>query len=321
MKYLIFILAILSSLNTLCMPKTPFFIRNDRVWVSTSWYDGDNVAKYMKFSGERDFNGLTYSRVATIKRVSWQFGDEKNAIVEEILDDTEAWLREKDGIVYLLLDGWTELDGFESGKQLSEEIIYDFNATEGDSYDAVSLYRMYEGYDGYYILGKNYVETEGKAAVGNDDVRSWEVRFGYDNDGEINFSTGSFPIVDGVGIVYGGCLYYNESFYHASGFFSYNDFYCLLDLNGNVLYPVGEEDLLPGGGLTNIISKTNVDNGITYAGNTVTMKDAQIYVYDIKGRCLLSDKSVVNVENLASGIYIAKASHAGSAPAVLKFTR
>ncbi len=281
-------------------------IRDDRIWVCTSCERERHVAKYMKFMEDGDFGGKTYTRVATIKRVEWLMDDEDNATVENGVDLTEAWMREEDGVVYLLLDGWVPLTDPDEVPDIQEGVLYDFNAPEHATYGAVSQYRSFEGDLGYYLEGENYVCALATDIVGDDEVQCWEIKFrptgeDYDPTGPV------CPVVEGVGIVEHGCLYYAETYLLTSGFNNYNEFYCYMDSSGNILYPVGMTDELPGGGLTGTPAVQQEVGHIIYDGDLVSCPNASIAVYDMAGNLVVGDTGEVSTSGLRPGIYVASA--------------
>ena len=99
-------------------------IRQDRVWVSTGyqWNTKEHTIRYMKFMDTKGFMDKTYTRVSTVKKVTWTGDGATDMRVEENIDETEAWMREEDGKVYLLLDGWQSYDD-SSATALSEGLI------------------------------------------------------------------------------------------------------------------------------------------------------------------------------------------------------
>ena len=254
------------------------FIRQDRVWLCTSWARGENTAKYMKFMDSKDFMDKTYTRVSTIKKVTWNYGN-TNIRIEDDIDETEAWMREESGKVYLLLNGWepypyTDSD---SSTELYEGLLYDFNAEEGSSFEGTAMYRYYENDPGWYCEGFYHVASIGSDTVGDEEVKCWNVRFSPALEEYGDTSAMSYPIVEGIGIVEYGCLYYAETFDHTSGDNYYNSFDCCMDLDGNILYPQNYNEELPGGGLPSSVITVGLDAYKT--GDT----DA-VPLYDILGR-------------------------------------
>ena len=249
-------------------------IRQDRVWLCTSGKRDEYTAKYMKFMDSKDFMDKTYTRVSTIKKVTWDYGM-TDIRIEEDIDETDAWMREEDGKVYLLLNGWepypyTDSD---SSTELYEGLLYDFNAEEGSSFEGTAMYRHCEDWTGVYWEGWYHVVGVGTETVAEEDVKSWDVKFSLTKDGER--STQTYRIVEGIGIVdyngvYGG-LYYLESFEHTSGHYFYNGFDCCMDLDGNILYPMDYNKELPGGGLPSSVITTE-------------QPEAEAPLYDILGR-------------------------------------
>ncbi len=272
------ILGIAGSLMLLTGVSIPAFgseptsmIRQDRVWLCTSWERGEHTAKYMKFTDSKDFMDKTYTRVSTIKKVTWDYGM-TNLRIEENIDETEAWMREENGKVYLLLDGWDLNPDMVSSTSTApyEGLLYDFNAEEGSSYAGITQYRYYENDPGWYSEGLYHVSSIDTATVGDEEVKRWNVRFSL--TGEEEMSTQVFPIVEGIGIVEYGGLFYLETFYLTSGSNFYNIFNCYMDLDGNVLYPKDYTDELPGGGLPSSVASVNPSE---------IANDA---IYDILGR-------------------------------------
>ena len=248
------------------------FIRQDRVWLCTSWERGENTAKYMKFLDSKDFMDKTYTRVSTIKKVTWNYGN-TNIRIEDDIDETEAWMREENGKVYLLLNGWepypyTDSD---SSTELYEGLLYDFNAEEGSSFEGTAMYRYYENDPGWYCEGFYHVASIGSDTVGDEEVKCWNVRFSPALEEYGDTSAMSYPIVEGIGIVEYGCLYYAETFDHTSGYNYYNSFNCCMDLDGNILYPMDYNKELPGGGLPSSVITTE-------------QPESDAPLYDILGR-------------------------------------
>ena len=251
-------------------------IRQDRVWLCTSWERGEHTAKYMKFMDSKDFMDKTYTRVSTIKKVMWDYGM-TNIRIEDDIDETEAWMREDNGKVYLLLDGWDPYPyaDSESSNGPVEGLLYDFNAEDGSTYEGIAQYRSYENDPGWYYKGFYHVSAVGMETVGDEEVKCLDVWFSPVLEESGDISTKTYRIVEGIGIVEYGCLYYAETFDHTSGNTFYNDFDCYMDQDGNILYPRDYDKELPGGGLTSSVI------GIE-AYNAAEACDAPIY--DILGR-------------------------------------
>ena len=247
------------------------FIRQDRVWLCTSRERGENTAKYMKFKESKEFHGKSYTRVSTIKKVKWDYGM-TNIRIEEDIDETEAWMREDNGKVYLLLDSWEPspyVDDSVVSTGQYEGVLYDFNADVDSSYDGIAQYRFYENAPGYYFDGFYKVLSVGTATVGGEEVKSRVVKFYLNGEDEVLPQV--YKIVEGIGIVEYGGLYYLETYEHVSGDNDYNWFDCCMDLDGNILYPMDYNKELPGGGLPSSVITTE-------------QPEAEAPLYDILGR-------------------------------------
>ncbi|MDE7350241.1 MAG: hypothetical protein K2N25_04185 [Muribaculaceae bacterium] len=254
-------------------PLSASFIRQDRVWLCSTQELGEHTAKYMKFMDSKDFMGKTYTRLSTIKKVKSDFSM-TNIRIEEDIDETQAWMREENGKVYLLLDGWEPDPEMysDSSSGLYEGLLYDFNAEDGSSYEGISQYCRYENSTGLYCEGSYLVTSVGTEAVGDEEVKCWNVRFS--PKGQEELSPQVFPIVEGIGIIDYGGLFYLETFYMTSGGSNfYNSFDCCMDLDGNILYPKDYNKELPGGGLT---------SSVTEIGQEAVAEAAPLY--DILGR-------------------------------------
>ena len=246
----------------------------DRVWLCTSWERDEHTAKYMKFMESKDFKDKTYTRVSTIKKVMWDYGM-INVRIEDDIDETEAWMREENGKIYLLLDGWYPYpySDSDSPNDPVEGLLYDFNSVAGSTYGGIAQYRPYENDPGWYYEGWYHVSAVGTETVGDEEVKSWYVRFGLTEDEDMDKSSKAYHIVEGIGIVEYGGLYYLETYDHTSGFNFYNGFECCMDLNGNIIYPKDYNGELPGGGLTSAVE-----------GIPAEHPDAGTTLYDILGR-------------------------------------
>lgn len=254
-------------------------IRHDRVWVSRG-FQGDkkeNTVRYMMFKDSKDFMDKTYTRVSTIKKVRWTDDDATDIRIEEDIDETEAWMREEDGKVYLLLDGWQSYDD-SSSTDLSEGLLYDFNAERGSSYDCISLFKPYEDTPGNYLAGHNSVLSDWTENVGDQEVKSWD--FIFIPPGVEVLPTMCYEMVEGIGIVDYGCLFYIETHSRHAQNYCYH-FLCCTDMDGNVIYPVDSNIELPGGGLP-----ANVNNVIDSDSGDMTNVSGAIY--DILGRRILA---------------------------------
>ena len=247
-------------------------IRQDRVWLCSSWERGEHTAKYMKFMDSKDFMDKTYTRVSTIKKVTWD-NNMTNIIIEEDIDETEAWMREENGKVYLLLEGWdTDHNVSGSSTGLYEGLLYDFNAEDGSSYEGIAQYRSYENDPGWYYEGSYHVSSVGTETVGDKEVKCWNVRFSLKGSEEL--SPQIYRIVEGIGIIEYGGLFYLETYEHTSGgSHFYNIFDCCMDMDGNILYPKDFKDELPGGGLT---------SSVTAVGMEIPAQNTPLY--DVLGR-------------------------------------
>ena len=272
-----FLFTLLSSTFSASAEEPMSLIRQDRVWLCTSLYLWENTAKYMKFMESKEFMDKTYTRVSTIKKVTWDYGM-TNIRIEEDIDETEAWMREENGKVYLLLDGWDYYPYADpaTSTDLYEGLLYDFNAEDGSTYEGISQYRS-EDDEGWYREGLYHVSGTGTETVGDVEARSWNVWFSPDQEESEDIPTLLYRIVEGVGIVDYGCLYYLETFDHTSGHKFYNGFYCCMDLDGNILYPRDYDEDLPGGGLPSSVRAVGID-----ADNGAEACDAPLY--DLLGR-------------------------------------
>ncbi|MDE6551680.1 MAG: hypothetical protein K2K98_01770 [Muribaculaceae bacterium] len=266
-------LLLISLLLAETFPLSASFIRQDRVWLCSTQELGEYTAKYMKFMDSRDFMDKTYTRVSTIKKVTWDFGM-TNIRIEDDIDETEAWMREENGKVYLLLDGWGPDSEMYSGSSTDpyEGLLYDFNAVNDSSYEGISQYRHFGNDPGRYCEGSYLVTSVGTETVGDEEVKCWNVKFC--PKGQEELSPQVFSIVEGIGIIDYGGLFYLETFYMTSGgSIFYNSFDCCMDLDGNILYPKDYNKELPGGGLT---------SSVTEIGQEAVAEAAPIY--DILGR-------------------------------------
>ncbi|MDE5871157.1 MAG: hypothetical protein K2H22_04315 [Muribaculaceae bacterium] len=278
-KYLILVSVFMISLSSMAQEnnRESFLIRQDRVWLCTSWERSEHTAKYMKFKESGDFMDKTYTRVSTIKKVIWDYGM-TDIRIEDDIDETEAWMREEDGKVYLLLDGWDPFPyaDISPSTGMYEGLLYDFNAKSGSTFDGIAQYRSYENDPGWYWEGSYHVSSIGTEAVGDEEVNVWNVRFSL--MGQEELSTQVYPIVEGIGIVEYGCLFYAETFDHTSGGSNfYNIFNCCMDLDGNILYPKDYKEELPGGGLPSQVREVETEE----VGQNVP-------IYDIIGRRILA---------------------------------
>ena len=249
-------------------------IRQDRVWLCTSHELGENTAKYINFKDSKVIMDKTYTRVSTIKKVTWDFGM-TNIRIEENIDETEAWMREENGKVYLLLDGWEPDPDMNSDSSTGpyEGLLYDFNAEVGSSYEGISQYRRFINDPGRYCEGSYHVSSVGMETVGDEEVKCWNVGFRPAQD---DTYMGSYPIVEGIGIVDYGGLFYLETFDHTLGNNSYNDFGCYMDLDDNILYPKDYNKELPGGGLSSSVGVVGIEAD--------KLAEADAPRYDILGR-------------------------------------
>ena len=277
-RFIIFISVFIIFLSAIAQENNceNVLIRQDRVWLCTSKNKGEYTAKYMKFMDSNDFMDKTYTRVSTIKKVTWDFSM-TNIRIEEDIDETEAWMREENGKVYLLLDGWEHDPDMtsDSSTGLYEGLLYDFNAEDGSSYKGISQYRYFENDPGWYCEGSYHVSSVGMETIGDEEMKCWNVRFSL--KGQEELSTQCFPIVEGIGIVEYGCLYYLETYYLTSGgVYFYNTFDCCMDLDGNILYPKDYNKELPGGGLSSAVGVVGIEAD--------KFAEADAPLYDILGR-------------------------------------
>ncbi len=281
-------------------------IRQDRVWLCTSWERGEHTAKYMKFTDSKEFMDKTYTRVSTIKKVTWDYGM-TNLRIEENIDETEAWMREENGKVYLLLDGWENYQDATSSTDLVEGLLYDFNAEKDSSFPGIAQYCSYEGRQGMYYQGWYHVSAVGSETVGDEEVKCWDVWFGQTKEGEREEPAKLYPVVEGIGIVEYGCLYYAETFDHTSGFNFYNDFCCYMDTDGNILYPKDYNEELPGGGLSSAPVVGMQTESIGYSGKMISAPGCLIEIFDLTGKKISSSMSQLSTTGISKGIYILKA--------------
>lgn len=286
-------------------------IRGDRVWVAESWLKGKRVVKYMKFMEARDFMDQTYTRVATIKRVTWTetLDDITNIEIEDNIDETEGWMREENGKVYLLLDGWVNYTLPDFATDLTEGLIYDFNADDTSTFEGISMYRYYENYPVRYFEGWYRVSSMGKEIVGDEEVKCWDVKFKPLGDNEE--SSSAYRIVEGIGIIEYGCLFYIETFEHTSYYNFFNDFCCCLDLDGKILYPKDYDEELPGGGLSSVSEVSNDELTLIYTEKRVSAPGCIIEVYDLTGKIVCSGIDQLSTIGFPQGIYILKTSGRG----------
>ena len=255
-------------------------IRPDRVWVSISRERWETHCKIYDAQGFKGlFEQILYARLHN-KKVIWENNDVKNAMIEENIDETEAWIREEDGKVYLLLDGWERYGESSSTTTMTEGLLYDFDAKKGVSYDGISMYQYYEDCPGYYIECVNLVYEIGREGVGEDEVESWKILTFILGDEEEDIPTQSYLIVEGIGLVEYSCLYYADTLLHTSGFNYYNNFYCYMDTSGNVLYPKDFKGELPGGGLAATKEIRRETPAVFHSGDMITALVCGIDVYD-----------------------------------------
>ena len=113
-----------------------------------------------------------------------------------------------------------------------------------------------------------------KVTVGDEEVRCQYVGFRPIWEEEWVSPILDYPIIEGIGIVDYGGLFYLETYEHTSGHNNYNGFICCLDPDGNILYPQDYRGELPGGGLPSV--------GVERISPTENGYDAPRY--DILGR-------------------------------------
>ena len=212
--------------------------------------------------------------MSTIKKVMWNYGM-TNVRIEDDIDETEAWMREENGKVYLLLDGWNPYPYAESDSPTDpvEGLLYDFNSVDGSTYEGIAQYRSYENDPGWYYEGWYHVSAADTETVGDEEVKSWYVWFGLTKDEDMDRTSKVYRIVEGIGIVEYGGLYYLETYDHTSGHNFYNSFECCLDLDGNIIYPKDYNDALPGGGIPSAVESIPAEH-----------RESNAPIYDILGR-------------------------------------
>lgn len=205
--------ALLSAALSAAAEEYKSMIRYDRVWecVSTRWFD--NTVYYMRFDGTEEINGKTYHKLVTFRKAGFDWKDNgKTLFTYDVSDDIiehEGYMREENGVVYTLIanDGAENPDSW-SGTlyiptndnsdypDVTEEIIYDFNCKEGDSYDGISYLMCMAQKESFTVESIDKVEIDGE------ECRRFEITNRYCDK--------LYPVIEGVGAVVEGCLNCHE---------------------------------------------------------------------------------------------------------------
>lgn len=252
-KLILFILGLYCS-TYLAIATENKLIRLDRVWeLNSLFYDYDEiehgnnpigVMNYTKFGYPEIIDGKEYYPVITFKKV---YNDIINSTIEirDNLNLVQAWLREENGKVFMHIDETmtnTFIDIPDEYKNLNEGIIYDFNATEGDSYIGLTM-RCEQDWDdsnkpidyafvSYRVTKVEIIEIE------NTPHKVQTVVVEYSDNGDL-YQTREYKIIEGIGILEYGGLFYLETMFNTSDMRSYFQFCRYFNNKGDLLY--GEE--------------------------------------------------------------------------------
>lgn len=232
-------------------------IRYDRVWECICLYDedGEAVLKCIKFDGPEEINGKVYHKLVTFKKTFLKYHIDTETTTYETIDCLEpvGYMREEDGIVYTLiaerqvdtyLNGEPSYEGepYTSAEEDSdeiickEEVIYNFNVEEEDSYSSVSFIHSFgSGLFSFRVLNLSTIEVAGEECRMMYVCTEDKVEYQKNNDIPYYWNE---PIVEGIGAVGKGCLNYHEFYDIPSRMYSHHYFCRLFDMDGKVIYPL-----------------------------------------------------------------------------------
>ena len=218
-------------------------IRYDRIWecVSSRWFV--NSVNYMKFDGTEEINGKTYHRLVTFRKAGFDYSDDaehKPHLYDQQDDicENEGYLREEDGVVYTLVANNGPLDSPErqgilyvAGNDhdkypyLTEEVIYNFNCKEGESYEGITFSGIVEKMT-FSVHSVSTVEIDGESC------KRFEIRPVVD---AVEWET-VYPVIEGIGAAVEGCLNYHEFFDQPTYPYAHHALNRVFDTDGNLLY-------------------------------------------------------------------------------------
>ena len=219
-------------------------IRYDRVWECLSTYWFVNSVNYMRFDGTEEINGKTYHKLITFRKAGFDFTSdpENNVFLYDELDDLkehEGYLREENGVVYALIANngaedpeiwkgrnYVPTEDFLDYPYLTEEVIYNFNCEEGDSYEGIT-----------YFVGEAIKQTFTVKSIDRVDIDGEECR----RFVLLNVFGVEFPVVESVGASMKGCLNYHEFLVWPIIPRGYHELNRVFDREGNVIYTTEED--------------------------------------------------------------------------------
>lgn len=306
-------------------------IRSDRVWECCVMKDGEESLKCLKFEETEEINGRLYHQLVAFMKTVPSFNSATDRFDFQTNDVHEllGYMREENGLVYTLVitnngrEGYTLYtsdDGLGENDMVSEELIYNFNVTEGEVVELLTFDWM-NGYKlNFRVNGISSTEIENEAC------KSIKIIPVFENEDETLGPERTF--IEGVGAAEYGCLNYTEFGYLSTSTRWYNYLNRVFDMNGNVIYtsPSGAAygDLQYGG--FGSVETMDDENEIEFTNDVLRFGLAgqfnNIAVYDISGKIAKkasADGEIeINLSGLQPGIYIALATANGSRKSIRK---
>lgn len=252
-KFISILLVFLTS-YTNSYSKDNTLVRQDRVWELKSmfrdWIDAEEylgnyvyISSFNKFGNPELLDAHTYYPVLNYKKVYYR-ADNSYIELSDNLKLIQARLREENGKVYMHIDRNMTLtplthdfDNLYTG--LKEGLLFDIEALPGEKYIGLSLEKHPGWYDDYaygfnYSLIEYMVEKVESIQINGESRRLQTVialkpGHDYGNCKRIN-------ILEGVGIVRNGGMFYSETYLGVADISYSNEFVRYFDNEGNILY-------------------------------------------------------------------------------------